>query len=272
MREEQRSAHWRSERQANAIIDLPVAKRRAVFPAFAVGPHVDRVGGRTRAEHEGHQCLVPAAELQRHAEALRFTPVPQKAVGFRTVAGPVDAPPQLVDPPRQRRRACLQILPGRDEAHHQEGGLDDVAAIVARREGDGGAAAAVHPVRKGATVAGCCLEEAADRGNALHQVASRQETSLCTRDHRHDAEAGAAGRHRVHHVTTAGPLARHAAGRMGEIGEIAQRFPLHPVEQQVGAHRSHVTVRHCVSRALGPTMMMKSPGSQPHAMFPSAGP
>ena len=215
---------------------------------------------------------MPAAQLQRHPEAVVRAPVPHHRVWRGAIAGPVNVAPQRIDHPRQRGLARLEPLPRGDEPHHQEGRLHDIAAIVAGREGDGRACRTMHPVREGTAVARCIAKEAANPCDPLHRLAARQEAALGAGDHRHDAEAGAPRRHRLHHAGRAGAFARHAAHRVGEVGEIAQRLALHAVQQAVRSHFSHVTVSDCTSRALAPTMMMNSPGSQSRTMASSDGP
>ena len=213
---------------------------------------------------------MPAAQLQRHAEAMLRAPVPHHRLRRGAVSCPVHAAPHPVDAAHQVRCACARILACGEQAHHQEGRLHDVAAVVPGREGHRPAGRAVHPVREGSAVARCTLQKAADLRYAHQCLAARDEAAFRPGDHRHDAEAGAARRHRVHHAGRAGTFTCHATHRMGEVGEIAQRLALHPVEQAV--QRSHVTASDCTSRALGPTIRMKPPGSQPRVISPSAGP
>ena len=272
MREEQRAAHRRAQRQANVVVGMAIVKGRTVLPALAVGPHVDGVGRRSCSQHEGDQRLVPAAQLQRHGEILLRAPVPHHGVRRRAEAPPVHATPQVIDLLRQLRCALPHVFTRGEQAHHQEGRFHDVAAVVTRRKGDSCTGVAVGPVCEGAAIARQHFEKPADPRDALHRLVQRDEAALGPGDHRHDAEARSARRHGVHHVRCARTFPRHAARRVREVGEIAQRLALHLVEQAACRHLSHVTVSDCTSRALGPTMRMKSPGSQPRVMLSSAGP
>src|SRR6185312_11758891 len=109
-----------------------------------------------------------------------------------------------------------------------------------------------------------------DPRDACPHVGAREESALGGGEHRHDAEAGAAGRHRLA-IVVAGhgiaALARHAADRMAEIPEIAQRLALHAVEQGVVGQRCHAqrerqTTRFVPSLSeLPPISMTNVPGS-----------
>ena len=154
MREEERAAEIGAQRQADAVEAFAVLEAAgALSSPSRTRPEVDRMGRRGEAEDEGHQPLVIAGDRQAHGPVVARPPVPHHPVGRGAEGGPVDAVPERVDP--GRKRAGAEPLAGGDQAHHQEGRLDDVAAGVVLREGHRLAGGAVHPVREGALVARC---------------------------------------------------------------------------------------------------------------------
>ena len=128
---------------------------------------------------------------------------------------------------------AVEVLAGREQACQQERGLDEVAAVVLGAERDRPPAVAVEEVRQDAVVA-VGLEQEADHGQeALERRGAADPAAADAHDDRHDAEAAAAGGDDLGAVvrTAVAALAREPAGGVGEVPEVAQRLPLHQVEQ-----------------------------------------
>src|SRR5690242_14684470 len=107
-----------------------------------------------------------------------------------------------------------------------------------------------------------------DPRDACPHVGAREESALSGGEHRHDAEAGAAGRHRLA-IVVAGhgiaALARHAADRMAKVPEIAQRLVLHAVEQGVVGKRCHRLYERQTMRFVPPKLSEEPPISMTNA-------
>ena len=177
---------------------------------------------------------------------------------LRLLPQPVDAGAKLV----LQRLVAVEILPRAEEPCEQVRGLDDVAAIVLAGEPDRPAGLAVQEVRQDAVIA-VRPEQKAD--HAQQAVAGIVPTDPAARggDHdRHGAEARAAGRDGLEAII--GPdvaaLAGEAAHRVREIPEVAERLPLHEIEQGVVAEVARARLRRerrCLAHA---SISLTSPG------------
>ena len=239
VREEQWPAPVAAERQGDAVEGPAVPERPSPRPALMVGLGVDRVARRGRREHIGDQRLVPAADLVIHGPAVVGAPMPvEHGAAAAGVPVPFDRLPDPVDALAQlpfRGVALAEVLPGAQQAGDQEGGLDQIAAVVLRAERDRPARLAMQEVREDAMVAVGGREEAQDLQQALGRLRPRDPAPLDRDDDRHDAEARAAGRHDLGAVAERGraALAGKPADRVREIPEVAEGLPLHEVEQEV---------------------------------------
>src|SRR5215207_8335741 len=83
-------------------------------------------------------------------------PVEELAAALR-VPAPLDLAPDIADAPAQALllgAIGVEVLAGAEEAHHEIGGLDDVAPVVLAAERDRRTGGAVHEMREGTVIAG----------------------------------------------------------------------------------------------------------------------
>src|SRR3546814_10719374 len=100
----------------------------------------------------GDEALVPASDGVVHRPVVPRAPVPvQDLLAVAGVPAPVDRLPQPVDRLAQARFSG-EVLPRAEQPRYQEGGFDQVAAVILRREGYRGAGPAMQKMRKDAVV------------------------------------------------------------------------------------------------------------------------
>src|SRR3546814_2438513 len=99
---------------------------------------------------------------------------------------------------RSQARFSGEVLPRAEQPRYQEGGFDQVAAVILRREGYRGAGPAMQKMRKDAVVGFDLAEKGNDTIEALQDFRAIQKAALDARQQRHDAETAAATRSEEH--------------------------------------------------------------------------
>ena len=233
--EEERTAAVGSERKRDAVEVPAVGEVRTADPAVVIDRRIGGVPRCRRGEDVGDQALVPAVDGVVHRPPVHRAPMPVEAVRAAGIPVPFDRRPQAVDDTAELALLSLRarkILSRREQAGHQKGRLDEVAAIVLVAEGNRAAAVAVEPMRKGAMVALRLVEEMDHGEQTIEGRLSSDPSTFHTSKDGHDAEAGAADRNDTRRLVAS--FAGKTGGRMGEIPEIADRLPLYRVEKLVG--------------------------------------
>src|SRR3546814_16899945 len=103
---------------------------------------------------------------------------------------------------RSQARFSGEVLPRAEQPRYQEGGFDQVAAVILRREGYRGAGPAMQKMRKDAVVGFDLAEKGNDKIEALQDLRAIQKAALDARQQRHDAETAAATGERGAQVVT----------------------------------------------------------------------
>src|SRR5256885_1669665 len=208
VREEEWTAGGHPYRQLDAVIRVPVhvmvaVARLAPAPAVLHGTlgltrpaavvHLPRhaVRGRGDGQQIRDHGLVPADERVLEIPGVVRRPVPdeESAVGGLAMPAPFDAFPQRRDTVVQRK-VGFEVLARGQQALSEEGGLDQVAAVIVTAEqGNHAAGAPAHEVRPDAVKPVCLLEEIDDLSHARRALRVRDEAALRADDERHDAEA-----------------------------------------------------------------------------------
>ena len=288
LRQEQRAAPVRPQRQRDAAIVAAIPEGRRHGPALVIGAGRDRVGQRARSKHEDGKRLVPAADRQRvWFEGPVGMVMPHHRAVLAQMRGPVDAVVKRLKAGDQFRFLGEKGRRPKDP-QHQEGGLHQIAAIVAGGEGLHTAGGAVHEMRENPVEAVGLFQKTRQPGHAVQDLAPGAPAAFGSDDLRQKAKAGAAGGHGFLHViavSAGAAFAGHAADRVAPVQEIQRRRLRHAVAQRriVKApdrsgpgqfsppQSSHVRSTVWVSRLFGPTCSPISPGSRTHSAVSSEG-
>ena len=152
-------------------------------------------------------------------------------VPFDLAPEPSDA---LAQAPFGRIRG-VEELACAEKALEQEGGLDDVAAIVLAAERNGRAGAPVQEMRKEPVIGGGALQKGEHGVQPRRRFFARDKTPCDGDDNRHDAEAAAADGDKIvlRIGLKAGPVPREKADRMRALPEKGETPPLHEIKQRV---------------------------------------
>src|SRR4051812_35057923 len=90
-----------------------------------------------------------------HVPAMAWTPVPVQRIAAVGMPVPLDIVPKQVDCRPQAVFALISAgkkLTGAEQSHHQEGGFNEIAAVVLFRKFDGTTGRSVHEMRKNAVI------------------------------------------------------------------------------------------------------------------------
>src|SRR5271156_1286295 len=99
MRNKQRPAELRAERQIDIVIAAAVDESAALRETVMVDGGIDRVTGRSGGEHVSDEAFVPAADVVIEAEAIVGTPMPgQDMAAVARVPVPFGIEPQPGNP------------------------------------------------------------------------------------------------------------------------------------------------------------------------------
>src|SRR3546814_17065976 len=92
---------------------------------------------------------------------------------------------------RSQARFSGEVLPRAEQPRYQEGGFDQVAAVILRREGYRGAGPAMQKMRKDAVVGFDLAEKGTATIETLQDFRAIQKDALDARQQRHEADTPA---------------------------------------------------------------------------------